>query len=159
MTTLAPDPNTLPIVDLRKAQDPSQRLAVARQLVHALERVGFLFVDNVEGYDSERLLENTRWFFSLNQREKHRLARKLWNAESRNYYRGKCTVQLSRTKIYFLFFLRLETRRRHRPSHCSVGSVNAEIEVSYAENPEFLLFKSRVDQKKKKKKDKNLKQS
>ena len=104
MTTLAPDPNTLPIVDLRKAQDPSQRLAVARQLVHALERVGFLFVDNVEGYDSERLLENTRWFFSLNQREKHRLARKLWNAESRNYYRGKCTVQLSRTKIYVFFF-------------------------------------------------------
>ena len=86
MTT--PNPISLPVVDLKKAKDLSQRLAVARQLVDALEKVGFLFVDNVEGYNAERLLKNTQWFFSLSQQEKHRLARKIWNPESENYYRG-----------------------------------------------------------------------
>ena len=87
-TMTTPNPVSLPIIDLKEAKDPSQRLAVARQLVDALEKVGFLFVDNVEGYDAERLLKNTQWFFSLSQQEKHRLVRKIWNPESRNCYRG-----------------------------------------------------------------------
>ncbi|KAK7099649.1 uncharacterized protein [Littorina saxatilis] len=84
---------SLPIVDLQKAKDPAQRLAVAKQLVHALETVGFLFVDNAEGYESERLLNNARWFFNLSEQEKLLVSRKLWNRESRNYYRGYFPLQ------------------------------------------------------------------
>jgi isopenicillin N synthase-like dioxygenase len=82
----------LPIIDLAKARDQAQRLAVARQLVHALETVGFLFLDNVEGFDSERLLSNARWFFNLRDDQKLQVSRKLWNVDSQNHYRGTIMI-------------------------------------------------------------------
>ena len=88
MATVPDSSLPLPIVDLEKAKDPSQRLTVAQKLVEALETVGFLFIDNVEGFDAGKLLAHTQWFFNLSEQEKHRLARKLWNPESQNHYRG-----------------------------------------------------------------------
>ncbi|XP_076462354.1 uncharacterized protein LOC143294767 [Babylonia areolata] len=87
------DHTPLPVVDLKKARDPKFRLAVAKQLVEALETVGFLFVDNVEGFDPEKLLNMTQWFFNLSQQEKNKVARKIWNSESHNYYRGYFPTQ------------------------------------------------------------------
>lgn len=78
----------LPVIDLKKAQDPAKRLDVARKLVHALETVGFLYIDNAKDLDSQKLLTNTRWFFSLPDEEKQQLSRRQWNPFSRNRYRG-----------------------------------------------------------------------
>jgi len=79
---------SLPIIDLAKARDPGQRLAVARQLVNALETVGFLFLDNVAGYDADLVLRHAKWFFKLPQPHKDRLVRNMWNPRNKNHYRG-----------------------------------------------------------------------
>ncbi|PVD22984.1 hypothetical protein C0Q70_16244 [Pomacea canaliculata] len=83
----------LPVIDLKKAQDPAKRLDVARKLVHALETVGFLYIDNAKDLDSQKLMTNTRWFFSLPDEEKQQLSRRQWNPFSRNRYRGYFPLQ------------------------------------------------------------------
>nr|KAG5701158.1 hypothetical protein BaRGS_023267 [Batillaria attramentaria] len=55
---------TLPAIDMGKARDPDLRREVARQLVHALETVGFVFIENVVGFEPHTLLDKARWFFS-----------------------------------------------------------------------------------------------
>nr|KAG5698625.1 hypothetical protein BaRGS_003139 [Batillaria attramentaria] len=80
--------SSLPVLDLVKAKDPNHRLNVARELVRALETVGFLYVDNVQGFDSKKLMENTRWLFGLPEEEKRRVSKKAWNPAGKNQFRG-----------------------------------------------------------------------
>ena len=73
----------LPVVDLS-----SDRLGNARTIVHAMETVGFLLLDNVPGYDEQKLLEGTKWFFDLPLEWRMRVTRKKWNKDAKNLYRG-----------------------------------------------------------------------
>ncbi|KAK7489015.1 hypothetical protein BaRGS_00019676 [Batillaria attramentaria] len=84
---------TLPAIDMGKARDPDLRREVARQLVHALETVGFVFIENVVGFEPHTLLDKARWFFSLPDAQKQEVARKLWNPLSKNHYRGYFPLQ------------------------------------------------------------------
>ncbi|XP_046365943.2 2-oxoglutarate-dependent dioxygenase 33-like [Haliotis rufescens] len=91
------DDPKLPIIDLKKAQDKTQRLNVARDLVRALETVGFLYVDNAPGVYMDTLLKNSKRFFALSSAEKHMMAKHKWNPMNKNKYRGYFPLQPGET--------------------------------------------------------------
>ena len=76
----------IPSLDFSKAKTHRQELA--SQLTRALEGVGFPYIDNVEGFDPDELLRDTKWFFSLPLEERLATAPKQWNPASKNTYRG-----------------------------------------------------------------------
>lgn len=76
----------LPIVDMSMTE--SDRAGLAKIVVDALENIGFLFIDNVEGLDFDRLFQACQWFFSLPPEKKRKLCRKNWVPENPNIYRG-----------------------------------------------------------------------
>lgn len=78
--------SALPIIDLSKSKTNRENLA--KEIVYALENVGFLYIDNVEGIDFRKLDKMCKWFFGLSKQTKMKIARKNFNPESRNVYRG-----------------------------------------------------------------------
>ena len=76
----------IPSLDFSKAKTHRQELA--SQLTRALEGVGFLYLDNVEGFDPDELLRATKWFFSLPLEKRLATAPKRWNPASKNAFRG-----------------------------------------------------------------------
>lgn len=76
----------LPIVDMSKSK--TDRPELAKIVVDALENIGFLFIDNVEGIDFDQLFQACKWFFSQPWEKKKKLCRKNWVPENKNIYRG-----------------------------------------------------------------------
>ncbi|XP_060064505.1 uncharacterized protein LOC132544870 [Ylistrum balloti] len=76
----------LPVIDLAKAKTNRQELAEI--VVDALENTGFLFIDNAEGIDFDKLYMCCQWFFTQPDETKRGLLRKFWNSENSNIYRG-----------------------------------------------------------------------
>ena len=81
----------LPIIDLEKAK--TDRQAVAKEVVHALENIGFLYIDNIEGFDYDKLMASCKWFFGLPIEKKRAIMRKFWNDDNLNVYRGYYPVK------------------------------------------------------------------
>ena len=52
--------DALPVIDLRLAAGPG-RAHLAARLIHALETVGFFYVEGIDGYDQTELMTHTRW--------------------------------------------------------------------------------------------------
>ncbi|XP_063439227.1 uncharacterized protein LOC134720708 [Mytilus trossulus] len=76
----------LPIIDLSKSK--THRDELSRQLVNALETVGFLYIDNVDGADFEKMFQCSKWFFDQSNEIKRKVMRNYWNPENTNLYRG-----------------------------------------------------------------------
>lgn len=76
----------LPIIDISKSRTDRQKLA--KEVIHGLENIGFLYIDNVEGIDYNLLFNICQWFFGLPTETKMKLARKQWNSDNRNVFRG-----------------------------------------------------------------------
>ena len=63
----------------------------AQEIVRTMETVGFLYLDNIPGYDvhhEEQLLSYTKWFFDLSLEKKTKLATRKYNKQSKRIYRG-----------------------------------------------------------------------
>ena len=90
VATTFPDYRTimsLPIIDFSSPN----RLATAKMLTEAMETVGFVYLDNVPGFNKEveeKLHKAANWFFSLPLDEKLRLSPKNWNPDAEGVYRG-----------------------------------------------------------------------
>ena len=81
------DPPSLPIIDMSNPD----RQEIARKLTKAMETEGFVYLDNVPGYNKEvesELFEAAKRFFSLPIEEKLRYSPKKWNKEAKGEYRG-----------------------------------------------------------------------
>ena len=79
--------DSLPIIDLSN----SDRVDNAKRLVQAMETAGFVYLDNVPGFDrvaEETLLKAATWFFSQSLEEKLRCSPKRWNDTAPGVYRG-----------------------------------------------------------------------
>jgi isopenicillin N synthase-like dioxygenase len=76
----------LPIIDLSKAY--TDRKECAKKVVHGLENVGFLFIDNVSNLDNDGLFKACKWFFDKPMEFKRTVMRNFWNPENKNIYRG-----------------------------------------------------------------------
>lgn len=76
----------LPIIDMSKSR--TSRDSLAQEVVHALENIGFLYIDNIEGIDFHELDILCKWFFGLPYETKMKTARKNFNPQNRNVYRG-----------------------------------------------------------------------
>lgn len=76
----------IPIINF--TQPTQSRDKLATEVVDALKTVGFLFLDNVIGYDSDLIERATKWFYSLPESSKHSLACKSFNSQNHNLYRG-----------------------------------------------------------------------
>ncbi|KAK6187717.1 hypothetical protein SNE40_005679 [Patella caerulea] len=83
----------LPVIDLSQCGDQQTRVAVAKKMVDALKTVGFLYIDNIPGFDQKELLKWCRWFFNLPENVRFKLYRKLWNPNSKSVYRGCFPLQ------------------------------------------------------------------
>lgn len=87
-------PGYIPVIDF-SCED---RNANARNLVCAMETVGFVYLDNVPGFDKEReqrLHEETKWFFSLPLEDKLAVSPKVWNKQSTSVYRGYVPINVN----------------------------------------------------------------
>ena len=57
-----------------------------------METVGFVYLDNVQGFNKEveeNLHKVASWFFSLPMDEKLRVPPKKWNPDAKGVYRGR----------------------------------------------------------------------
>lgn len=84
----------LPVIDLSKVD----RRANAQLLAEAMRTVGFVYLDNVPGYDKEveaALHKATEWFFSLPLDKKVRLSPKKWNKDAKCLYRGYVPINVA----------------------------------------------------------------
>lgn len=79
-------PAGIPIIDF--SQPSQSRDKLAKEIVDALQSVGFLFLDNVVGFDREAIERATKWFYSLPESNKYALATKSFNPQNQNIYRG-----------------------------------------------------------------------
>ena len=73
------------------------RQAKAKKLTRIMESVGFVYLDNVPGYNKEveaKLHEAAAWFFSKPLEEKIALSLKNWNKDSSGVYRGYVPINL-----------------------------------------------------------------
>ena len=78
---------SLPIINFSSPD----RLATAKELKKAMETVGFVYLDNVPGFNKEveeNLHKAASWFFSLPLDEKLRVSPKKWNPGAKGVYRG-----------------------------------------------------------------------
>ena len=85
----------LPIIDF----SCTDRLANARKLTQAMETVGFVYLDNVPGFDSGvqgQLHDAAKWFFSLPLEDKIALSPKSFNESAAGIYRGYVPINVSR---------------------------------------------------------------
>lgn len=85
---------SLPVIDFSK----SDRHANAKQLTEAMEKVGFVYLDNVPGYNKEvesKLHAAAEWFFCKPLEEKLTLSNKNWNKDSSRVYRGYVPINLA----------------------------------------------------------------
>ncbi|XP_076079052.1 isopenicillin N synthase-like [Mytilus galloprovincialis] len=76
----------IPVIDLSRAK--TDRTQLAKEVVHALENIGFLYIDNVKGIDFDKLFKICQWFFGLPIETKMDLTRKNFKSENHNLYRG-----------------------------------------------------------------------
>ena len=83
---MATDTVQIPIINLKDAAIDKQK--VAKELVTALETVGFIYIDGVEGFDFESLFPCCKWFFGLSKEYKETLSRNFWNSKNSNLFRG-----------------------------------------------------------------------
>ena len=84
----------IPVIDF---SDPD-RQANAKRLTEAMETVGFVYLDNVPGYNKEvesKLHKAASWFFSKPLEEKILLSSKNWNKDSSGVYRGYVPINLA----------------------------------------------------------------
>ena len=85
----------LPIIDFSSPD----RQSTAKQLTKALETVGFVYLDNVPGFDKDvedTLRQTAEWFFSLSLEEKLHLSTKNWNKDAKNVYRGYIPIDVDK---------------------------------------------------------------
>ena len=81
------DSASLPIIDFSN----HDRQDTAMKLAEAMETVGYVYLDNVEGYNKEveaELLQAAKWFYSMPLEEKLRYSPKKWNKDAKGVYRG-----------------------------------------------------------------------
>ena len=70
---------SLPVIDYQE----NDRKELARKVVHSMETLGFMFLENVPGYDEDELRWCVDFFFSLPQRKKLDIARRKYNPDSK----------------------------------------------------------------------------
>ena len=75
------------LVKANKSKHGDRKTEVAR-LYNALSEVGFAYIINIPGYDPDKLLYYTKWFFSLPHKTKMQIAKNSFQPGKRNSFRG-----------------------------------------------------------------------
>ena len=90
--------DSIPVINFSKPD----RKANARELVKAMETVGFVYLDNVPGYNrvvEDKLLKASEWFFSLPIEEKLKVSPKKWNDSAECIYREYVPINLKKNHL------------------------------------------------------------
>lgn len=74
---------TIDVIEARKNPD-----AAAAKLGVAMAEVGFIYLVNIPGFKPDELYEASAWFFALPLETKMKLAKKVFQKENKNSYRG-----------------------------------------------------------------------
>lgn len=70
----------IPVIDF-SSQDRQEK---ARQIVNAMETIGFLFLDKVPGHDEDELGKWVEWFWSFSEEKKMKIARRRYNPSNKH---------------------------------------------------------------------------
>ena len=84
---------SVPVIDFSN----TDRDAIAKQLVRAMETVGFVYLDNVPGFDLDmeaKLLEASKWFFAQSLEDKIKVSNRNWNKDAKGVFRGYVPINL-----------------------------------------------------------------
>ena len=79
-------PSKIPVIDFSYPNESRDK--VAKEIVDALQTVGFLYLDNVVGFDCNTVEQAVKWFYNLPESTKFSLATKSFNPKNKNIYRG-----------------------------------------------------------------------
>ncbi|CEM26286.1 unnamed protein product [Vitrella brassicaformis CCMP3155] len=79
---------SIPTIDLSLLESPEGHAAASRDVLHAMEHVGFLAIKNIPGYDERRLLEAAKWFFDSPLEDKLKIGKRRFNPKQPNIYKG-----------------------------------------------------------------------
>ena len=71
---------TIPVIDFSLPD----RKEKARQIIKAMESVGFLFLDKVPGHDEKLLRKWVDWFWSFSEEKKMKIARRRYNPDNKH---------------------------------------------------------------------------
>lgn len=89
------DDQDLPVIDFSPGAD---RQVNAKRLTEAMQTIGFVYLDNVQGYNMEvesRLHKAAEWFFSLPISKKLRQSPRKWNEDASCVYRGYVPINVA----------------------------------------------------------------
>ncbi|KAF2362019.1 Non-hem dioxygenase N-terminal domain [Trinorchestia longiramus] len=84
---------SLPVIDLALLSTPEGKQQLQQQVLEGLTGPGFLYLDNVPGYEMPDLHECTLWFFRLPLEERMRISKKMFKPDASHTYRGFFPVQ------------------------------------------------------------------
>ena len=84
---------SIPIIDFSNPD----RIDTAKNLTKAMEEIGFVYLDNVPGFNKQlegKLLQAAKWFFGLPLEEKLKCSSKNWNSAAKGVYRGYVPINV-----------------------------------------------------------------
>ncbi len=84
---------SVPVIDFSNPD----RDANSKLLMQAMETVGFVYLDNVPGFNrdvEEKLLQASKWFFAKPLEEKITVSCKNWNKDATGVYRGYIPINV-----------------------------------------------------------------
>ena len=89
----------LPVIDFSESADRTQK---SKDLTKAMEEIGFVYLDNVPGFDKQvedRLHDACKWFFGLPLEEKMKISTVNWNSSAKGMYRGYMPINVERDQL------------------------------------------------------------
>ena len=89
---------SIPVINF---SDPD-RLRRAKDLTKAMAEVGFVYLENIPGYDKQledKLFQASKWFFGLPLQEKLKISPKKWNPSAKGVYRGYIPIDIERDQL------------------------------------------------------------
>jgi len=78
----------LPLATIDVAEAKKNPDAAAKKLGMAMSEVGFMYLVNIPGFKPDELYQASAWFFGLPLDEKMKLAKKVFQNENKNSFRG-----------------------------------------------------------------------
>ena len=125
----------------------------AEKLVHAMETVGFAYLDNIPGFNKKveaELFKTVKRFYSLPLEERLQYAPKRWNKDSKGgLYKGYCPVDKANKQLLEFFLIGEnvpEGEKVEDPLHKATPMPWHDVEFCKVTNLHFLcMYETAID--------------
>ena len=132
---------SIPVINF---SDPD-RLRRAKDLTKAMAEVGFVYFENIPGYDKQledRLFQASKWFFGLPLQEKLKLSPKKWNPSAKGVFKGYIPIDVERDQLREQYGTS-ETLPEDDP--CRLNYLHEPTPYPYPEQVEGIEFRKLIE--------------